>query len=356
MSTRKRNEFLDIESEDDGGSDAGYDSEAAQESKGRASRRKQTVTARPAKRQKVSSGEESGGNDDDDDDDEKSISSKFSDAREEIELDLEEEEKGLEPAQDEEETDNGATATTSTPKPTRPTRPARPATKERKKNKTGVIYLSSLPPYLKPSALKSLLVARGFGPISKVFLSPYVPGTGASRNPSRSRNKRRMYTDGWVEFESKRTAKICAETLNASIVGGKKSGWYHDDMWNMKYLRGFKWEDLMEQVQREKREAEARRRIEDSKAKKEEKMFLSGLEKGKALEGMKRKREQKASAAAAVSGNDTAGGGGSGGSGGLGKARMVFRQNEVKGNDTKGPKTKEKKVDADVKRVLAKIF
>src|SRR5699024_9533551 len=99
-----------------------------------------------------------------------------------------------------------------------------------RKNKTGVIYLSSLPPYLKPSALKAMLTARGFSPITRIFLTPYVPPSGNSR--SKRRNRRRTYTDGWVEFASKRTAKICAETLNASIVGGKKGGWYHDDVFN----------------------------------------------------------------------------------------------------------------------------
>ena len=28
-------------------------------------------------------------------------------------------------------------------------------------------------------------------------------------------------------------------------VGGKKGGWYRDDVWNAKYLKGFTWGDLM---------------------------------------------------------------------------------------------------------------
>ena len=30
--------------------------------------------------------------------------------------------------------------------------------------------------------------------------------------------------------------------------GGKKSGFYHDDIWNIKYLSGFKWSHLTEQI------------------------------------------------------------------------------------------------------------
>jgi ESF2/ABP1 family protein len=61
----------------------------------------------------------------------------------------------------------------------------------------------------------------------------------------------------------------------------------------MKYLKGFKWQDLMEQVQRERSEREARQRIEDARAKKEEKVFLAGVEAGRVADGMARKNEEK---------------------------------------------------------------
>ena len=89
-----------------------------------------------------------------------------------------------------------------------------------KKTRSGVIYFSSLPPYLKPFALKAMLEKRGFGGITKIFLAPLLPSAAGHRSRS---NKRKLYTEGWIEFESKKTAKICAETLNATIVGGLKS-------------------------------------------------------------------------------------------------------------------------------------
>lgn len=324
MTTRKRDDFFDLGSSDDEGSDKGYDSENAEESKGRS-------IARSAKRRRVSDDEESGDEDGDD------VGG--------VELDEDDEVEGNEANYLSEEETQDADADDDT------SRTNKPRTKP-KKNKTGVIYFSSLPPYLKPFALKSLLVQRGFEPITKIFLTPSVAPssrhTGAAASTGK-KNKRRMYTDGWVEFASKRTAKICAETLNASIVGGKKGGWYHDDIWNMKYLRGFKWADLMEQVQRERREAEAKRRIEDARARKEEKMFLAGVEKGKVVEGIKKKREEKGRKKAEDEGGVVK----------IAKmdVRRVFRQNEVKGSHAKqsGDGGK-KKVDADTQRVLGKIF
>lgn len=36
--------------------------------------------------------------------------------------------------------------------------------------------------------------------------------------------------------------------LNAQVIGGKKGDRWRDDIWTMKYLSGFKWEMLGEQV------------------------------------------------------------------------------------------------------------
>ncbi|KAF3400433.1 Pre-rRNA-processing protein esf2 [Talaromyces pinophilus] len=312
MASRKRNEFLDIDESDNDQSDNGYDSEAAEESKTRAS-----------KRRKILDSDNNHSDLEDDDDNDVAASADEQD----------------ESARNDDNNDYQESSKTPKEKPLKKQLKVKPP----KKNKTGVVYLSSLPPYLKPMALKTLLVQRGFGPITKVFLTPAVHSTSGS---GRRNNKRKTYSDGWVEFESKKTAKICAETLNANIVGGKKGGWYHDDIWNMKYLRGFKWADLMEQVQRERSEREARQRIEDMRARKEDKVFLSGVEKGKVIEGIRKKREEKKKAKPNDGDNDA------NAADDL-QIRRVFRQNEVK-------QRKEDEnigtIGADAKRVLGKIF
>ncbi|KAJ5295665.1 hypothetical protein PENANT_c001G09268 [Penicillium antarcticum] len=292
MTTRTHNEFLDTAASDDETSDRGYDSEAnVAESKGRAVKRRRTAETQDF------FGVESDEDDSNEDLEEeqtrgkgKGKSRKQAKTKQDAEND---EEDSNDDEADQDSAFLEAAAKIARTKALQPTekKPKLANGKPPKKNKTGVIYLSSLPPYLKPFALKGMLEQRGFEPITKIFLAPLLPSAAGNRRKS---NKRKTYTDGWVEFASKKTAKICAETLNAHIVGGKKGGWYHDDVWNMKYLRGFKWADLMEQVQRERSEREARQRIEDSRAKKEEKMFVAGVESGRVADGMARKNEEKA--------------------------------------------------------------
>lgn len=323
MTTRKRNEFLDpLLSDDEEASDRGYDSEAAEESKGRSIKRQRKDTIR--------------GTDDEDEESE----NEQSDEEEQSRPKSISQPKQTKTSDDEDEDENDEDRDTDTDPNPNPKPKQKPLDKTKlakksaianaKKNKTGVIYFSSLPPYLKPAALKTLLTQRGFSPITRVFLTPATP----SQSSQRRSNKRKTYADGWVEFASKRTAKICAETLNATIVGGKKGGWYHDDVWNMKYLKGFKWNDLMEQVQRERSEREAKRRIEDARAKKEEKVFVEGVEKGRIVEGIRKKNEER--------GKGT----------GDGEVRRLFKQNDVKSGKTGSSEV----LDDDAKRVLGKIF
>lgn len=161
---------------------------------------------------------------------------------------------------------------------------------QRKAHKTGVVYLSRIPPFMRPSTVRQLLTP--YGAISRLFLTPEPPAT-YTRRLKAGGNKKRSFIDGWVEFESKKHAKICAETLNGENIGGKKGGWYHDDIWNVKYLRGFKWADLMEQVQAEERIREGRMRAEVQRETRERKAFLVNVEIAKREQGMKIKRKLK---------------------------------------------------------------
>ncbi len=156
--------------------------------------------------------------------------------------------------------------------------------------KTGVIYISRIPPYMKPSKIRSLL--SPYGTINRIFLTPEDPQRHSSRVKSGG-NKKKRYIDGWVEFLDKRNAKLVAETLNANIIGGKKGGYYHDDVWNLKYLKGFKWAHLTERIANENAERAARLRSEISKTRKEDREFVRNVERAKMLEGMQRKRDLK---------------------------------------------------------------
>ncbi|CAI7632930.1 unnamed protein product [Penicillium glandicola] len=331
MTTRKHNDFLDIAASDDeaSGSDRGYDSEAhAAESKGRAIKRRRTTTKQDFSQE----------SDEDEEKDDKEPENED---------------------EDEENEDAGASLADSAQPSTKSAKSLKAKGKlaklsklasgkaPTKKTRPGVIYFSSLPPYLKPFALKGMLEKRGFGDITKIFLAPLLPSAAGNRNRS---NKRKLYTEGWIEFASKKTAKICAETLNATIVGGLKSSWYHDDVWNIKYLSRYSWEDLMQSVQRERSEREAKRKIADAREAREAKMFIAGVESGRIADGMAKKNEEKMKRRLEAAGDgdkelpqpkkakeST-------------RRRFHFQQNEVVGGSKDGA------MADDAKRVLGKIF
>ena len=324
MTTRKRNEFLDVGlSDDDLGTD--YDSEAAEEAKG-------SRTKAP-KRRKL---RHSSNDDDDDDGAEKGIS----DTKDQDSIDPSA--HGPKDSKDPLPSPSPANPSTKTLKPLTP---AQLASSQRAAAKTGVLYLSRIPPFMRPQTVKHLL--GPYGRITKLFLTP-EPASSHSKRVASGGNKKRTFTDGWVEFASKADAKICAETINGQIVGGKKGGWYHDDLWNVKYLRGFKWGDLMGQVREEERSREERLRVEVRRAGRERREFLGNLERAK-VEGTRRRRRE---------------GRKGGGDGGDGKARgdekgrsgfeRRFRQSEVKAKTSKGEGRQEQ--PEEVKRVLSKIF
>ncbi|KAJ1823905.1 Activator of basal transcription 1 [Coemansia sp. RSA 2675] len=62
-------------------------------------------------------------------------------------------------------------------------------------------------------------------------------------------NRKRQFTEGWIEFASKKYAKAVATMLNnTNMGGGNKHGFYHEDLWDLKYLPKFKWRHLAEQL------------------------------------------------------------------------------------------------------------
>ena len=201
--------------------------------------------------------------------------------------------------------------------------------------KSGVVYISRIPPYMKPQKLRSLL--EPYGKINRTFLAPEDPAAHARRVRSGG-NKKRLFTEGWVEFVRKKDAKAVCELLNTRIIGGKKGNYYHDDIWNLMYLKGFKWHHLTEQIAAENAERETRMRAEISKSTKENKEFVKNVERAKMLDGMQSKAKKR-------------------------KAEPVVDQSEKKGlrSFKQIPLAKKNRDDEEqqperVTRVLSKIF
>lgn len=150
-------------------------------------------------------------------------------------------------------------------------------------HRSGVVYLSRIPPFMKPAKLRSLL--EPYGAINRIFLAPEDP-TAHARRVKAGGNKKRSFTEGWVEFLRKKEAKAVCELLNARTIGGKKGSYYRDDIWNLLYLKGFKWHNLTEQISTENAERASRMRAEISKTSRENKEFVRNVEQGKVLDGI----------------------------------------------------------------------
>jgi len=154
----------------------------------------------------------------------------------------------------------------------------------RKKKKPGIIYLSSIPQGFNVSRTTGFFAQ--YGRVGRVYLQPDLKEK-AQRKDKLARN----FTEGWVEFQSKRLAKEVAANLNLSQVGGKKRSKSHDVTWNIKYLTGFKWTHLSEKLAYEKAVHQQRMRNEISQAKRETDFIKTNLEKSKRLEKRKLKDE-----------------------------------------------------------------
>jgi len=154
----------------------------------------------------------------------------------------------------------------------------------RKKKKPGIIYLSSIPQGFNVS--RTIGFFAQYGRVGRVYLQPDLKEK-AQRKDKLARN----FTEGWVEFQSKRLAKEVAANLNLSQVGGKKRSKSHDVTWNIKYLTGFKWTHLSEKLAYEKAVHQQRMRNEISQAKRETDFIKTNLEKSKRLEKRKLKDE-----------------------------------------------------------------
>mmetsp|Transcript_9178 Transcript_9178/g.9085 ORF Transcript_9178/g.9085 Transcript_9178/m.9085 type:complete len:350 (-) Transcript_9178:3305-4354(-) len=180
--------------------------------------------------------------------------------------------------------------------------PEQLAKEQKKIKKTGVCYLSKIPPYMKPAKLRSVL--SRFGKIDRLFLKPEDNTTYAKR-VKYGGNKKKNYTAGWVEFINKKDAKLCAATLNGNKLGGKKTSYYYDDIINMKYLSGFKWFDLTQQIAKENEIRQAKLSMELSQQQKLNKSFINNVEKSKMINNMQNKRKaRQAELGAGNSNND----------------------------------------------------
>lgn len=178
----------------------------------------------------------------------------------------------------------------------------------KKPRKKGILYISSIPRYMNVAIMREMF--SKYGTVGRIFLQPDIKKCiftisiylyliylifypfPVKDKPESKKRKTRFFTEGWLEFESKRTAKKVAEFLNNRPISNKKGNRFYDMLWTIKYLPRFKWINLSERLAYEKAVYKQKLRTEISQAKKEAQFFQNNLDLSEMLK-RKKKREEK---------------------------------------------------------------
>ena len=88
-----------------------------------------------------------------------------------------------------------------------------------KLERRGIVYLSRVPPRMGPAKVKTLL--SDFGDVTRVYLVEEDKSSRKRRRKAGWSGSKR-YIEGWIEFESKKVAKLVGETLNMSRITNHK--------------------------------------------------------------------------------------------------------------------------------------
>ena len=156
----------------------------------------------------------------------------------------------------------------------------------------GVLYVARIPPRMTPTKVKTLL--SDFGTVTRVFLQEEDAARRKRRrklNGGSSGGKR--YTEGWVEFARRRSARLAAAALHLQPVSNHKRNPHHGDLWSVKYLKKFQWSHLTEKVAYERRVREQKLRLETATARRETAHYKQLLETGAKLDKIAERRNKR---------------------------------------------------------------
>ncbi|XP_065864956.1 pre-rRNA-processing protein ESF2 isoform X2 [Euphorbia lathyris] len=156
-------------------------------------------------------------------------------------------------------------------------------------DRRGICYLSRIPPHMDHVMLRHIL--SQYGEIQRIYLSPAAPTAQVHRK--RAGNQDQAFSEGWVEFTNKSTAKRVANMLNGEQIGGRKRSQFYYDIWNIKYLSKFKWDNLTEEIAYKSAAREQKLALEISAAKRERDFYLTKVEKSRALTSIEERLKKK---------------------------------------------------------------
>ena len=150
--------------------------------------------------------------------------------------------------------------------------------------RSGVLYMSHVPVGMKIIDIRKLLDDYG---IQRCYFIPY------KKKLQNVDGKRvQAYKEGWIEFEDKIYAKLAEYQLNGKPIGGNKKCIYRDELWNLKYLHKFKWNDLVESMTLEKKIQEKKLKMEIKQSDRVNNFIVKNYEKSKKYLNKKRELEK----------------------------------------------------------------
>ncbi|EDO06803.1 uncharacterized protein BBOV_IV004420 [Babesia bovis T2Bo] len=142
--------------------------------------------------------------------------------------------------------------------------------------KTGVIFISRIPPFMSIKKIRSYF--SKFGQVGKIYAEPETLANYKKR-VKLGGNTKLKFEHGWVEFLDKKDAKLVAMHLNGQPVGEKKRhNVWRDDLWNIKYLPKYKFSDVMDYLHQERRERKDKLSYRLAEARKENYNYREQLE------------------------------------------------------------------------------
>lgn len=158
--------------------------------------------------------------------------------------------------------------------------------------KTGIVYISRIPPRMAPRKLRRLL-SRFKAEVGRIYFSAEDPYLRKKRRINGG-TRQKLYTEGWIEFMDKNKAKTLVKMINNTQMDPKKRSYHHEDLWNLKYLPKFKWSHLTERIAYEKQVRTKKLQAEVALSKKINQQYISKVEKAKMIQKMEDKKLSQA--------------------------------------------------------------
>eukprot|EP01012_Entosiphon_sulcatum_P032786 TRINITY_DN41642_c0_g1_i1.p1 TRINITY_DN41642_c0_g1~~TRINITY_DN41642_c0_g1_i1.p1 ORF type:complete len:200 (+),score=49.11 TRINITY_DN41642_c0_g1_i1:23-601(+) len=141
--------------------------------------------------------------------------------------------------------------------------------------KRGVVYLSTIPEGFNRKA-DILRYFESFGDITNCYLVKHPHKQPISKKLRRKQSMDgekvrtiEFYTEGWIEYRRKKDARRAAELLNGQPVDSLPRYQHRHILWNLKYLKGFRWVQLEDKIT-SKQQLRRLWRKEEEKSRREE--------------------------------------------------------------------------------------